>query len=129
LDTFLRRQKHSPDVNADRFGTYLKPGKCNLTALDSLFVMKSPGTEDAMVVFFQMTIGLSHPLKASWTTCGRHCRREQRRRHRLWCLSFRQRTSTSLNRSRSHLKRRQGYSESGRNIDVLAFNQQELWKL
>jgi hypothetical protein len=62
----LRREKHSPDVDADRFSTYLKPGKCNLTALDSLFVMKSPGTDDAMVVFFQMTIGLSHPLKA----CG-----------------------------------------------------------
>jgi hypothetical protein len=48
LGTFLRREKHSPEVNADRFGTYLKPGKCNLTALYSLFVMKSPGTEDAI---------------------------------------------------------------------------------
>jgi hypothetical protein len=62
LGTFVRREKDSPDVDGDRFGTYLKPGKCNLTGQDSLFMMKSPGTEEAIVVFFQMTIALSHPL-------------------------------------------------------------------
>ncbi|KAA8894997.1 hypothetical protein FN846DRAFT_998178 [Sphaerosporella brunnea] len=58
-----RLASKSRKIHPERFGVYMKPGRCNLTALDSLVIVNCPVTGEPMVVMFQTTISVSHPVK------------------------------------------------------------------